>query len=41
RPRQYQAVRVIASSSSDCNCAEGAATLAHQRCVPQSCAEVP
>ncbi|BDZ00397.1 hypothetical protein MUTS16_14700 [Escherichia coli] len=41
RPLPYQVVRFIAASSSDFNGAQGAAILAHQRFLPQSCAKVP
>ena len=41
RPLPYQVVRFIAASSSDFNGAQGAAILAHQRFLLQSCAKVP
>ena len=41
RPLPYQVVRFIAASSSDFNGAQGAAILAHQRFLPQSCAKAP
>lgn len=41
RPLPHQVVRFIAASSSDFNGAQGAAILAHQRFLPQSCAKAP
>ena len=41
RPLPHQVVRFIAASSSDFNGAQGAAILAHQHFLPQSCAKAP